>query len=657
MQFRQRISQVIDSLPQVSALEIEKFDEFSGNPSLIVSHSLERQKGNYAQRALDFLQRIHPVLGLAPRQSPEFVVYPSFGEASSGAVAVHAQQQYKGIPIFQAATTVRFTPDGALHEVVGQNITISNDIKAAPALSVKQAVLRAAEFVATPNPNDEGKKDQFGEPMHFTPVDISGFLPKVIATFTEKPDQPTVLEAGPFGDAFKARLLWFPLGNQTKLSWEVIVTMPNYTEQYRVIVDAENGEILYSHQLVHYVAARGNVYPVDGGGTRQMIDFPRALSDYGIPPIHQHGRFPSGVADTWVAVDGTEGNCVKAQLDTGATFKGFGSPIVEFKPGDAAGSDQRLLNLFYFNCYMHDFFYLLGFTEEQANFQQDNFDRGGYPTGDRVNAIVHPGAVWRTANMSTPIDGESPTMNMGLVTTTNRHTALDSTVVFHEYTHGVTSRLVGGPAAVSAGALEKPQSKGMGEGWCDYIACTINNTNVVGAWVANNTGGIRSAPYDVAYPNDFGWIASHTDEYSIGEVWCATLLEMNRRIGRDIALALVIHALILSSANPSFLDMRDSILKALYYKSGSNEIADPWAVWQGIWSAFSRFGMGPSAKSDGATLTGIVTDSRNPSGISVNFIFSRNRLTRPVSIRDLAYRHGFKPTISIHRLILYLSHK
>ena len=110
MQFRQRISQIIDSLPQVSALEIEKFDEFSGNPSLIVSHSLERQKGNYAQRALDFLQRIHPVLGLAPRQSPEFVVGPSFGEASSGATAVHVQQQYKGIPIFQATTTVRFTP-------------------------------------------------------------------------------------------------------------------------------------------------------------------------------------------------------------------------------------------------------------------------------------------------------------------------------------------------------------------------------------------------------------------------------------------------------------------------------------------------------------------------------------------------------------------
>ena len=39
----------------------------------------------------------------------------------------------------------------------------------------------------------------------------------------------------------------------------------------------------------------------------------------------------------------------------------------------------------------------------------------------------------------------SPIMNMGLVTSTNRHTAFDSDVVFHEFMHGVTNRLVGGP--------------------------------------------------------------------------------------------------------------------------------------------------------------------------------------------------------------------
>lgn len=142
---------------------------------------------------------------------------------------------------------------------------------------------------------------------------------------------------------------------------------------------------------------------------------------------------------------------------------------------------------------MHDFFYLLGFREVDGNFQLDNFRRGGIP-GDRVNAIAHHGPVNGTATMSTSIDGSGPTMNMGLVESTNRHTAFDSTVVFHEYMHGVTNRLVGGPQNIHA--LDSPRSACMGEGWGDYIACTVNQTEVVGAWVTDNPGGIRRFPYN-----------------------------------------------------------------------------------------------------------------------------------------------------------------
>jgi extracellular elastinolytic metalloproteinase len=70
-------------------------------------------------------------------------------------------------------------------------------------------------------------------------------------------------------------------------------------------------------------------------------------------------------------------------------------------------------------------------------------------------------------------------MNMGLVTNTNRHTAFDSTVVFHEFTHSLTTRLVGGPQNIFS--LDAPQSNSMGEGWGDYTACIINNVTVVGA--------------------------------------------------------------------------------------------------------------------------------------------------------------------------------
>lgn len=204
-------------------------------------------------------------------------------------------------------------------------------------------------------------------------------------------------------------------------------------------------------------------------------------------------------------------------------------------------------------------------------------------------------------------------MNMGLVTATNRHTAFDSTVVFHEFMHGVTNRLVGGPQ--NSAALEAPQSRGMGEGWSDYVACIINNSTVVGAWVVNRPGGIRGFPYDSNFPDDFGDLGTgrYTGPHAIGEIWCATLTEMTRNIGKTLAVRLVTDALPLSPANPSFLNMRDSILRALDHLRTANAIsaAAYTTALGGIWRAFARFGMGPRAQSNGAQLTGIVADS-NP---------------------------------------------
>ena len=40
-----------------------------------------------------------------------------------------------------------------------------------------------------------------------------------------------------------------------------------------------------------------------------------------------------------------------------------------FNPASATGDDQKVLNIFYYCCYMHDFSYLLGFREADGNFQ------------------------------------------------------------------------------------------------------------------------------------------------------------------------------------------------------------------------------------------------------------------------------------------------
>lgn len=64
----------------------------------------------------------------------------------------------------------------------------------------------------------------------------------------------------------------------------------------------------------------------------------------------------------------------------------------------------------------------------------------------------------------------------------------------------------------------------MGEGWGDYIACTINETEVVGDWVVGDPAGIRGFRYDSSFPDNFSDLRTgrYTEVHNIGEIWCAS---------------------------------------------------------------------------------------------------------------------------------------
>src|SRR5207237_3759973 len=112
----------------------------------------------------------------------------------------------------------------------------------------------------------------------------------------------------------------------------------------------------------------------------------------------------------------------------------------------------------------------------------------------------------------------------------------------------------------------------------------------------------------------------------VGEVWCATLMEMNRQLGAALGSAeeghllgwqLVVDSFKLMQANPSFLDARDSILRALDDMKTALRLGAPQhqAAQAAIWTAFAKFGMGPNATSNGAFLSGIQTDFNTPAGL------------------------------------------
>ncbi len=89
-------------LPGAHRIRVESFDAATGNAAVVVSDAADAEPGQYVARALRHLQRIGPALGFGPSQAPEYVADPTAQETSTGAVAVHLRQHYKGIPVYDA---------------------------------------------------------------------------------------------------------------------------------------------------------------------------------------------------------------------------------------------------------------------------------------------------------------------------------------------------------------------------------------------------------------------------------------------------------------------------------------------------------------------------------------------------------------------------
>lgn len=192
----------------------------------------------------------------------------------------------------------------------------------------------------------------------------------------------------------------------------------------------------------------------------------------------------------------------------------------------------------------------------------------------------------------------------------------DNGVIVHEYGHGISNRLTGGPSAASClGNAEQ-----MGEGWSDWLTCMItldlsqaNPVNrPIGAYVQGNPvsgPGIRNASYDTSFAvNDYTYGdvnngALLTQPHGVGFVWATMLWDLtwafmnqygidgdleNGTGGDDIVFQLVMDGMKLQPCQPGFVDGRDAILLAdQLNNNGANQCL--------IWETFARRGLGFSA--------------------------------------------------------------
>ncbi|MER8929197.1 M20/M25/M40 family metallo-hydrolase [Mesorhizobium sp. M0859] len=385
----------------------------TGSPAVVASAGSTPGQGSLVEKALAFARSQSTNLGFAAGSPAEFAPDPVVQRTSSGAAAVHLKQQYRGLSVFQMSRTVRFSPTGDVVDAAGDTAAIPDGVDTEPKMSVEDAVLAMAKHLATTGIGEK-VRDAYGQEALLPMIDLTDFKPQVVAGFP-LPSRAAVLDKGPFENPIPAYLLIFNQPGVARLAWHAVFTFPGYADQYTIIVAADktDGEILYSKSTMLRAAARGRVFEFSPGvSDRRLIDFPRPLADYPAMPSSPISGFPVD----WVDGDQTIGNSTAATLNlTSSTLTGKpNNGVVVFDPATPDGDDQKLLNIFYFCNYMHDFLLILGFDEASGNFQQVNFTHTGSDK-DPVQARAFSGAVDGTANMATGPDGRPPLMKMGSV--------------------------------------------------------------------------------------------------------------------------------------------------------------------------------------------------------------------------------------------------
>jgi extracellular elastinolytic metalloproteinase len=281
-------------------------------------------------------------------------------------------------------------------------------------------------------------------------------------------------------------------------------------------------------------------------------------------------------------------------------------------------------NLFYLNNFIHDVQYQYGFDEAGGNFQVNNYGRGG-AGNDSVRAEAQDGAGVNNANFGTPPDGQRPRMQMFVWTSPNpdRDGDLDAGIVFHEYGHGISNRLVGGPANVNCLTNRQQPGEGLSDWWALAHTAEVGDTGAdprgmgtysLGQPTSGN--GIRTQRYSTnpavntwTYASINGMAVPH----GVGSVWAQAAWEVywklvdrhgfdpnlfngNGNAGNQRMMLYVVEGLKNTACNPTFTQVRDGIIQAAIDNHGGEDVCP-------MWEAFAAFGLGTNAVSSGANGT------------------------------------------------------
>lgn len=534
------------------------------------------------------------------------------------------RQQFQNIDVHNAEYVINLDREGRVLNA-GGNLFAS---PAAPAMLTLQSARTAVRTaVSAVNP-------KLGE--RFQPFEA------------ESKDRQVRFSAGATGSEIDGRAVWYAVNGRLEPAWLFAVTDEDGITAYSTVVGAENQVLLSKEPLTWFQEApRGLVFtghnpqPNPTPGIR--LTEPPAYVERNLQPLTGD---PIASPRGWVSGNRTQGNNVVSGINPlGVAFdvniRTASSPTRDFQfpleLGPTAANPARFweaaaTNLFFWVNRIHDFFYALGFDEQAGNFQVDNLGKGGVG-GDPMYAHAQFGSAQSTgiaatnnAFFSTRVSGQDgiPVMiGMYLGSSPGRWAdgAYSSETIFHEYTHGVTNRLVRQISGFQGGAMNEAFSDFWALEYLTPEGAPPDGIYPYGEYLYNTFGvGIRSRPYSTNMEvnpltyRDLGRATSFVSIHNDGGIWMMSLWEMRanlirqfgEREGRRRLRQNVLDGMKLAPPAPSMVDMRDAILLAdrVNFRGESQSQ---------IWAAFAKRGLGVLAYSPGAGTLVVKASYETPS--------------------------------------------
>ncbi len=647
-------------------------------PLLFFVFSINAQSINADEHAaMSLVSASKAKLGLSMEDLGNVKVSSTYYDKAAGLTMVYLTQTYKDIPVYNQMLVLAYKGGKLVsnagifnHSIdkfaVGKSATPSVMAESAVQSALSDRGLHASQMAIAISSKENGRKVEFSN-MGISRENITAEL---MWTPVEN-------------------------SNEVRLSWHVYIIPKTTSDYWMIRVDAVNNSVIgldnYTkydnwgtpdlNSNVKYPAFIMGINPAEAT-VKNNFDFKNiedpatvTTATYRVVPIPAEspihpGGAPALRTDPWTAAPGnatslkwntgaaatdyaySRGNNVwayqdRANANNGSIAASASSTTAlpnltfDFVPNFTVDPVQstpvqnqqfNITNLFYWNNVVHDVMYGYGFDEVGGNFQDDNQGRGG-AGNDHVNAEAQDGSGTNNANFSTPADGGSGRMQMYLWTggTPNRDGDVDNGIILHEFSHGTSTRLTGGPANV--GCLGNAEQ--MGEGWSDYYGLMLtqdwatatlnsgfNAPRGIGTYALFQpiTGvGIRPARYctDLTVNNyTYANLPAMAIPHGVGFVWCTIIWDMTWNIinqvgtinpniynvagggGNTIALKLVTEGLKLQQCSPGFVSGRDAILQA-------DQVLYGGLYSCAIWEAFRRRGVGAFA-SEGSTAS--ITD-------------------------------------------------